>query len=60
MQLPISLEKGAIVTPEFHPALDTDYYISIEVQRKIEFQRSIVRSGLRIFISSGAMMLQKQ
>jgi hypothetical protein len=39
LEFPISLEKGTIVTPEFRPVLDTDYYMSVQVQRKIEFQR---------------------
>ncbi len=37
------------MTPEFRPVLDTDYYISVEVQRKIEFQRLNCLLGLEDF-----------
>ncbi len=37
------------MTPEFRPVLDSDYYISVQVQRKIEFQRLNCLLGLEDF-----------
>jgi hypothetical protein len=39
LNLPVSLKAGRIETPEFLTSRSIDYGISIEVERKIEFQR---------------------
>lgn len=46
LEVPISMETGSITTPEFHPVLETDYLIYIEVERKIEFERLNCLLGL--------------
>jgi hypothetical protein len=49
LEFPISLSNGIIATPEFRPVLNTDYYILVEVRRKIEFQRLNCLLGLEDF-----------
>src|SRR5271169_6402313 len=49
LEMPITLSKGSFVTPEFNPGLDTDYYISVEVEKKIEFYRLQCLLGLPAF-----------